>query len=793
MQKNEVYQRIEQLKKKILEANKAYFLDNVEIIPEEVRDSLKRELKELEEKNPEFITPDSPTQRVWMPLEWALPKIKHSKKKESLSDVFSLQEIQDWLVRVGKDLPWVWEDFEKAWNLWYVCELKIDWLNLTLIYENWELKNAVTRGDGFIGEDVTNNIKTIFEIPLSINVIPDSIGNLNPISHSGLIPWCPVWVSDMDSNVVSNWISMITSESKTETQTWRKNYDDIKPLLPPLQRGAWKEFNLQSGTENHQLPATSYQLNLEISWEVFMTKKAFEEVQKKEWDIFKNSRNCASWTLRQLDPKIVESRRLSFFAYEISDELLESQYSKLQILASLWFPVENHSKLCNSFDEIKSFIEEWAAKRNDLPYEIDWIVIKLNDITLQQRLGSTAKSPRWAVAYKFPAKLAQSQILDVIFQVWRTWVITPVAVLHPVLLEWSTISRATLHNFDEIERLDVQIWDTVIIEKAWDVIPKVSSVLKDMRKIDSKKIEIPKLCPECWTNIIKNEWEVAIRCPNSNCWSQHLNKLIHFCSRNALNIDWFWDKLIELLIENKMIDDFWDIFNLQFWDFYNLPLIQEKKANNLIESIENAKHPFLSKFLFGLWIPLVWAETADMIAWFISKNIKTHELSLSKKTEQVSLFDFWDDSANKGNEWIKVINLSDLIEFIKLNKDNVDAIEWIWIKVLESFYEYFSEDKNIKILLKLEKAWVAPQAEKVSKLEQIFKWKTFVLTWSLPSLSRDTAKAMIKDRWWEVNSSVSKNTDFVLAGSEAWEKLETAQRLWIKVISEEEFVGMIGW
>lgn len=717
MTKQEVHDRIELLKKKILEANKAYFLDNVEIVPEEVRDSLKRELINLENEYPEFISSDSPTQRVWMPIEWFLPKIQHSKKKESLSDVFSFTEIEEWLERVGKDLPWDYKIAEDVVRLWFVCELKIDGLNISLIYENWKFIRAITRGDWFIWEDVTSNIKTILEIPLSLEFL---IG---------------------DSNATSN-----NSEI---------------------------HFN-----------------NFEVSWEVFMSKMAFSEVLKNEWEIFKNPRNCASWTLRQLDPAIVANRHLSFFSYEINLELSnETQFFKLETLKNLSFPVENHWKLCSSIPEIKDFIEEWTKKRTDLPYYIDWIVIKLNDINLQKRLWSTAKSPRWAVAYKFPARLAQSQVLDIILQVWRTGVITPVALLNPVLLEWSTVSRATLHNFDEIERLDVHIGDTVIIEKAWDIIPKVCSVIKDMRIPDSKSFDIPKHCPECGSNIIKNEWEVAIRCMNQNCWSQHCQKLIHFVSRKALNIEDLWDKLIELLIENKMIEDFSDFFTLTFWDFYSLPLFKEKKANNIIENIHKSKNPFLSKFLFWLWIIHVWEETSELLAKLISQNIKSESLEIKQKEDQVSLFDLW-DSGSKSTSLI-VCRPMQIVDFVLNNKAQIDFQEWFWVKVIESIYDYFENEKNIKVLSKLEKAWVLPQIEHVSKLDQNLEWKTFVLTWALPTLSRDDAKLKIKERWWNVSSSISKNTDYLLLWDEAWEKLEKAKRLWVRIISEEEFLSMI--
>lgn len=743
MDKQQIKERINALRKEINEANKAYFLENHEIIPEEIRDSLKRELINLEKENPEFITSDSPTQRIWAPLEGFLPKIKHSKRKESLSDVFSFEEIDEWIERISKDLPW-WKDaiFESG----FVCELKIDGLNITLTYQDWELKKAATRWDWEIWEDITNNAKAIYEIPI-------------------------------------------------EVESWNKAYNESSNLGP----------------------------NFEIWGEVFMTKKAFENTKKNEKIEFKNPRNCAAWTLRQLDPKLVEKRHLNFFAYNFSKtcktsnlkkpdwlDLPETRFTQnqnLQNLKSLKFPVEDHYFFTKNLEDIKNFCTKWREKRNSLPYEIDWVVIKINDLKIQERLGSTAKSPRWAVAYKFPATLAQSQLLDVTFQVWRTWVITPVANLSPVLLEGSTVSRATLHNFDEIERLDVRIWDTVIIEKAWDIIPKVRQVIKEMRPENTKKIEIPKNCPVCESEVKRIEWEVAYRCLNPKCWVRHLRSLSHFTSRDWLNIDGFWEKIVEALIDAKIIEDFWDIFSLKFWDFYFLPLFKEKKARNLLDSIEKAKNPLLSKFLFALWIPFIGQETAEIIAKYISKNCEFEEVEIKKdENEQMNLFDIFSDQNDEKNSWSidlfsnwegnqgisKITKISNISETIEKNKEKIENLEWIWEKVAKSLFDYFENKQNQKVLKKLEENWLKPELEKIEKeIEQIFEGKTFVLTWALANYSREKAKELIKERWWKVSSSVSKKTDYVLAWNEAWDKLETANRLWVKVLDEEDFRWMI--
>ena len=756
MNKQEIKERIKLLKNEINEANKAYFLENKEIIPEEVRDSLKKELIKLEKENPEFLTKNSPTQRIWTALEWFLPKIKHSKKKESLSDIFSFEEIEEWVERISKDLPW-WK--KTIFESWFICELKIDWLNLTLTYKNWVFEKAWTRWDWENWEDVSNNVKAIFEIPIEIPVI----------ARHEAIHW-------------NEWISGLPHSAPLHSQ-WQI-----------------KEWKIEKITE--------------IWGEIFMTKKAFIEANKKEKIEFKNPRNCAAWTLRQLDPQLVEKRHLNFFSYYFEENEKKNnpktQKEKLEKLEKLNFPVEKNWHFTNSIKWIVDFIEKWTKKRDSLPYEIDWIVIKINDLEIQKRLGSTAKSPRWAIAYKFPATLAQSQLLGITFQIWRTWVITPVANLSPVILDGSTISRATLHNFDEIERLDIRIWDTVIIEKAWDIIPKVREIILKMRPENTKKILVPKNCPVCDFEVKKFSWEVAYKCTNLQCWTRHLKSLAHFTSRKWLNIDWFWEKAIEAMLDEKIIEDFWDMFSLQFWDIINLPLFKEKKVQNLLNAIEKAKNPFLWKFLFALWIPFIWQETAEIIAKFISKNVNFEEKNLDKKInkiekkeEQISFFDLiekpkksikWENKKEilKWENILKLAKISDISKIILENKEKIENLEWVWEKVAKSLFDYFQNSSNKIVLNKLENNFLNPKLEEIqNEIEQIFEWKIFVLTWTLENFSREKMKILIKERGWKISSSVSKNTDFVLAWAESWEKLKTAKRLWIKILSEGEFVGIV--
>ena len=730
LEKSEIHERIVLLREELNKANQAYFTENKEIIPEEIRDSLKKELIKLETENPEFFDSNSPTQRIWSKLDWYLEKITHKRKKESLADVFSFEEIEEWVERISKDLPW-WTT--KIYENWFICELKIDGLNITLSYKDWNLVSAATRWDWFVWEDILHNAKTIFDIPLKIN--PG------------------------------------TQNNKT---------------VPGLFSG-------------------------EIWWEVLMSKEVFEYVKKNEEVEFKNPRNCAAWTLRQLDPELTAKRKLNFFPYFLESEnnFYDLQKNILEEIKNFWFPTEKNFLVTKNLEDIKKFLKTWEEKRDSLDYEIDWIVIKVNDKSIQKRLWSTAKSPRWAVAYKFPASVAQSKILEIHHQIWRTWVITPVAIMEPFELLWSTISRATLHNFDEIEKLDVRIWDTAIIEKAWDIIPKIRSIISELRPEKTEKIFPPKNCPVCDSEVKRINWEVAYRCENLNCWTRHLRGLTHFTSRDWLNIDWCWEKIIDLLIENKIIEDFWDIFSIQEWDLIWLPLFKDKKIKNLLESIQESKNPRISKFLFALWIPFVWKESADILWNFLSKNLKAEKIETKKlspgtdfeksATNQISFIDDVIKVPELITEWeqeVKILKISKIIEKILEESEKISHLEWIWEKIFLSLEKYFwwelEKNLNLKILKKLEQNWVSPKPEDIqNNIEQIFEWKIFVLTWTLENFSRDDAKKLIKERWWKTSSSISKNTDYLLFWEKAWDKLEKAKKLWVKLIWENRFWELI--
>ncbi|MBP7898720.1 NAD-dependent DNA ligase LigA, partial [Candidatus Gracilibacteria bacterium] len=480
--------RIEKLRKKINELNYKYFVLDESEVEESVRDSLKKELKDLEGHYPEFITSDSPTQRVGSALSGRFAKIPHISKKWSLQDVFNEQELRDWMERIEKYLP--------GQELSFIGELKIDGLNITLHYKSGQLEKAITRGDGEVGEDVTHTIRTIESIPLS--------------------------------------------------------------LTEPV--------------------------DLEVSGEVFMSKSAFERLNKEmaehEEEPFANVRNAAAGTVRQLDPQVAASRDLQAYMYELGANTLaaqpDSQSETLKAFQRLGLRINPTYKILHTAEDIIKYRKSFEEKRDSLDYDIDGIVVKVDDKTLWSRLGFTAKAPRYAVAFKFPAVQSTSQILDIQVQVGRTGTLTPVAHLKPTEVAGVTVTRATLHNEDEIARKDIRIGDTVIIQRAGDVIPEVVSVLTDLRTGHEKLFHFPKACPICGSDVARKEGEVAYRCTNSECFAQKSERLFHFVSRDAMNLDGLGEKVIVQLLENELINDHSDFYYLTAEDLMSLPLFKEK-------------------------------------------------------------------------------------------------------------------------------------------------------------------------------------------------------------------------
>ncbi len=705
MQKDDAHQRIEKLKAWLKKWNYDYFVLDKNDVSEAARDQIKKELTELEKEFPEFITPDSPTQRVGSALSGKFAKIKHITPKQSLSDVFSDEELRDWEERIQKLVP--------GEKLDYISEHKLDGLNLSLIYQKGKYYKAITRGDGVYGEDVTHAVKTIKSVPLELNEV------------NGL------------------------------------KLDDY-PVL-------------------------------EVSGEVFMSKESLKKINDEGGQQFANPRNAAAGTVRQLDPAIAAKRNLEMYFYSLGlpkDSKIPhpgTHKETLELLQSLGLRVDKYYKHHTNVDSILTEMKNWEKKRDSLPHEIDGLVIKINQIRHQNLMGSTAKSPRWAIAYKFPAEQSTSQILDIEVQVGRTGALTPVAFLKPTQIAGSTVSRATLHNEDEIERKDVRVGDTVIIQKAGDIIPEVVEVIKDLRTGKEKKFHMPTSCPVCSGKIVRPEGEVVSRCSNPDCFAMHQHQLEHFVSRKAFNIDGLGEKVTEQLINEKLIEDAADLFALHYEDLIQLEMFKDKKTQNILDSIEKAKIIPFSRFIYALGLRYVGDETAEILANHLTLKTKEIEVKEGQKRDQMSLFT--EESKTKK------VNAADIESFIdeiqKLSLEDLMDIDGIGDKVAEAIHEWFNGEKNVKYLKKFQrvgvKLTVEDQSEKSDKLKNLI----FVITGTLPALSRDKAKELIKQNGGKATSSISKNTDYVLAGSEPGSKYDKAEKLGVKIIDEKKFLEMI--
>lgn len=670
MDKADARLRIQKLKDKIKELNYQYFVLDTSEVSEDVRDSLKRELKKLEEQFPEFITYDSPTQRVGSVLSGKFAKVMHLTPKKSLQDAFSEEEVREWFERMAKVIP--------PEKIQFVCELKIDGLNVTLHYKDGKYVRALTRGNGIEGEDITHTIRTIESIPLELN----------------------------------------------------------EPV------------------------------DLEVSGEVYITKADFEKInreqEKRGEELFANPRNSAAGSVRQLDPSIAASRNLSGFFYELGVNNIanspQSQHQILELFQKLGLKVNKEYCFCKGIDEVLRFLEHWQKKRHDLPYEIDGVVIKVDDKSQQKILGFTAKAPRYAIAYKFPAEQTTTQVLDIHIQVGRTGALTPVAILRPVKVAGSTISRATLHNEDEIKRKDVRIGDTVIIHKAGDVIPEVVEVLKDLRTGQEKHFHFPKECPACGSKVKREEGESAYRCTNPDCFAQDRERFIHFV--NAFTIDGLGEKIVDQLLEHQLVDDPADIFTLTKDDFLSLPLFKDKRAENVLNAIQKSKHVPLERLLWGLGIRYVGEETAvDLAHYFISE----------KRHDPFSL--------------AEVIQIGSGFTAEKLRE-----IEGFGEKVAHEVAQWFQQEKNQAFLQRLQNVGITLQVE--ATVPRILAGKSFVVTGTLSSMSRDQAKEKIRKLGGKVQSSVSKSTNYVVCGENPGSKYDKAKKLEVAILTEDEFLKM---
>jgi len=672
MDKKEIKQRIEKLKKTINHHRYLYHVLDRQEISDSALDSLKKELFDLEQKYPEFITPDSPTQRVGGKALKEFKKIKHQQRMLSFNDAFSEDDMHDWEERFMKLLS---ESQKKKVD--YYCELKIDGLAIELIYKDGLLETGSTRGDGNIGEDITQNLKTVDAIPLKID---------NPPSHKA---------------------------SAGEV----------------IVRG-----------------------------EVFITKKEFKRINKEQKEkglpIYANPRNIAAGSVRQLDPKIIASRKLDSFAYELFTDFGQVTHEdKHKILHELGFKTNKHNKYCKNLDEVLKFREHWKKEREKLDYEIDGIVVIINNNEIFEKLGVVGKAPRAAIAFKFPQAEATTKVLDVKVQVGRTGAITPVAVLEPVQVTGITISRATLHNEDEIKRLGLKIGDSVIVGRAGDVIPDIIKVLPELRTGHERNFKMPEKCPSCGTKLVKGEAEVLLRCPNPKCFARQRRSFYHFVSRTAFNIDGLGPKIIDRLLDEGLVQTPADLFDLKEGDIVPLERFAEKSAENLIKSIQEKREITLSRFIYALGIRNIGEETAvDLAKHFGS---------------------------------IKKIRAAKLEDF--------DKILDIGPVVSKSIYEWFQNKDNLKFLDRLEdKVKIEnPSFAKASAGKQKLNGLSFVLTGSLESMERNEAKEKIRQLGGDVSESVSSKTDYVVVGSEPGSKAEKAKKLGVKTISGHEFLKLV--
>lgn len=737
--------RIEKLKAEINIHRYNYHVLDQETISPAALDSLKNELFILENEYPQFITPDSPTQRVGGEPLVKFQKSVHSRQMISLFDAFSENDLRDWEERgrrylASDDLrPSLFSEarhFVAGAEPEYFCELKLDGLAVNINFHQGVLEKAATRGDGKIGEDVTGNVRTIASIPLSLREV-----------------------------------------SKKELAVLNFGQETIDLIITLANEG-----------------------DLEIRGEAVMTKKVFAELNKKYEKLGKpllaNTRNGVAGSLRQLDPKISAERKLDFFAYdflipdtEINREIferfdfsindlkladrgriIETRFQANALSSLFGFKTLPANRRCLGLKEVFSFFAEVAKKREKLAFDIDGVVVKFNDLRFWETMGIVGKAPRYMMAYKFPAIQATTIVEDVVWQVGRTGVLTPTAYLQPVSVAGVVVSRATLHNWDEIGRLGLMIGDTIVIERAGDVIPKVAEVLVNLRSGNEKKISIPRFCPRCEGVVTREEGEVAFRCLNKKCFAVNLRRLSHFVSKNAAGLDGLGIKIVEQLFVEGLIKDAADLYFLHESDLFSLPRFAEKKAENIIKVIDEHRVMPLNRFIFALGIRHVGEESAAALA------------ALFAREKQKNTADHF--------------SISEVQKFFAgLKIEDWQEIEDVGPKVSESLFEFWHDEHNQKLLEKFAHGGVSLSldAASLAALSEngALKGKTFVLTGSLSGLTRDEAKDKIKAQGGQISSAVSRKTDFVVVGEAPGDKYEKAQELGVKILNEEDFLKLL--
>lgn len=680
MSRAEAKNRIEKLKKVISHHRYLYHVLDKQEISDAALDSLKHELYKLEQQFPEFITIDSPTQRVGGKPLAGFKKVRHKTPMLSMEDVFLPEELRDWEDYLTRLMP--------SAKLDYFSELKVDGFAISLIYEKGILKFGSTRGDGKIGEDVTQNLKTIESIPLKLEIRKADLSQ------------------------------------------------SIKILAPEI------ETQIEKG-------------EVEIRGEVYISVKDFErfnkELERKGGKTFANPRNLAAGSIRQLDPKLAASRPLKFLAYDIVNDFGQKKHSEEhQILPALGFKTDP-GKECRNLEEVAEFWQKVVKEREKYPFQIDGVVVNVNDNFIFQKLGVVGKSPRGVRAFKFSPKQATTIVEDIIVHVGRTGAITPIAFLKPVEIGGVTISRASLHNEDEIKRLGVKIGDTVIVGRAGDVIPYVIQVLPELRTGKENEFKMPRECPVCGTKLAKQEIEAVWRCPNPKCRGRQKEYFYHFVSGGGFDIIGLGPKIIDRLIDEGLISDPADLFLLKEGDIFPLERFAEKSAQNLISAIQSKKNIILPKFIYALGIRNVGEETAQDLAEYFGALAKLMSASL----------------------------------------EDLRKIRDIGPVVGKSIYEFFQEKRNQKFIDKLIDVGVIIESQKPSHKSQKLNGLTFVLTGGLESMAREEAKEKIRLLGGNVSEAVSKKTDYVIAGKEPGSKYEKAKKLNVRIISEKELLNLL--
>ena len=656
-----VLDRINFLKDEINKANYKYYVEDNPSISDFEYDQMFAELKRLEEENPLFISPDSPTQRVGSVSEKFFPH-KHKYRLYSLDNTYEYDDLEDWYKKIVKE----YNDQE------LVCELKIDGLAMALTYENGVFVRGVTRGDGITGEDITNNLKTVKAIPLKL---------FEPVS-------------------------------------------------------------------------------VEVRGEVYMPKESFEKLNEENLKngekLFANPRNAAAGSIRQLDSKITAKRDLSMFCYtaiftgDIKNPP-KNHYDSLMYLKKLGFKVNPNIRLCKNAKEAIEYCKEWDEKRFSLDYATDGVVIKVNDFLVQQEMGFTSRAPKWATAFKFPPEEVTTKLLSIEESVGKTGAITPIAILEPVQLGGSTVARASLHNFDEVGRLDVRIGDRVYIKKAAEIIPKVVKVIEDEEHYKLPEYVPPKKCPSCGSELQLHDEEVNLYCDNPDCPAKRCAKIEFWVSKDAMDIDKVGPFVIEQLYTKNFIKTPVDLYKLTMQDFMMLDLVKEKSAFNMFNAIQDSKNKPLSRLLTAFTIKNVGKETAGVLA---------------------SEFGTLDNLMNATIE-------------------DLSKVEGVGEIIAKDIFDFFRKPETIQMIEELRSLGVEP-APPVQNISDEFKGKTFVLTGTLQNMTRDEASEIIKQMGGKTSSSVSKNTSFVVAGESAGSKLDKAQKLGVIILTENDFLNMIG-